>query len=150
MTRALYRCLLWLHPPAFQREFAGEMLWIFDQAVATHGPRPLLADAFRSLARQWLLRSGSWKIAAALALAMLQVTAGGAGILFFGRRQVAHLVATPSALEHTSLAHAPITMEFLVFFTVLVVAGLILMVLLLVSSLNRISRRSRSCSNYAR
>ena len=149
MTRTLYRCLLWLHPPAFRHEFAGEMLWIFDEAVCAQGPRPLLADAFRSLARQWLLRSGSWKIAAALLLAMLQVTAGGLGMLAFGRH-VAQLAATPPAVVKAPLARAPITVETLVVLTVFILGALILMVLFLVALVNRISRRGRLCSNYAR
>ena len=51
MTRALYRWLLWLHPPAFRREFAGEMLWIFEEASA-EGVAPLFADGLLSLLRQ--------------------------------------------------------------------------------------------------
>lgn len=27
----LYRCLVRLHPAAFRREFANEMLWIFEE-----------------------------------------------------------------------------------------------------------------------
>ncbi len=149
MTRALYRCLLRLHPSAFRREFAGEMLWIFDEAVAGQGPRPLLTDAARSLARQWLLRSGFWKMAAALSLALLEVAAGGLGMLLFGRRQIAHLNVTPPA-GNTSLAQTPITMENLIFLAVLVVGGLVLTMLFLVSWVDRISRRRLLCSNSAR
>lgn len=62
--RFLYRCLLWLHPASFRDQFAGEMLWIFDQA-ATYGLAcALFADGFISLARQWILRAGAWKVAA--------------------------------------------------------------------------------------
>ena len=71
MTRLLYRCLLCLHPPAFRRRFAGEMRWIFSQQPS---PR-LLADAFGSLLRQWLLRSSLWKYAAAGAGAYLTLAA---------------------------------------------------------------------------
>ena len=149
MTRALYRGLLRLHPAAFRRAFAGEMLWIFDEAVADRGPRPLLADAFRSLARQWLLRSALWKIAAAVCLALLQVAAGGLGMLLFGRRQIAHLDVTPPA-GHTSLAQTPVTVENLVLLAVAVVGGLVLMVLFLVSWVNRISRKRGLCSNSGR
>jgi hypothetical protein len=63
MTRSLYRFLLSLHPREFREEFAGEMLWIFDEAGHTLGPLPLLADAVVSLARQWLVRSGAWPYA---------------------------------------------------------------------------------------
>lgn len=70
--RSLYRSLLWLHPPAFRREFAGEMLWIFDEAAAVEGSLALVTDGFVSLVRQWVLRCGAWKIAAGAMVAMLQ------------------------------------------------------------------------------
>ena len=63
----LYRLLLWLHPPAFRREFAGEMLWIFDETRGAAVVAMLFSDAAISLARQWLLRSGAWKLVAAAA-----------------------------------------------------------------------------------
>ena len=93
MTRILYRWLLWLHPPAFRREFAGEMLWIFEEASA-EGVAPLFADGLISLLRQWLLRSGPWKLAAAVIGGLVEVTAGGLGGLMFMRAQMtAHLAA---------------------------------------------------------
>ena len=56
MSRSLYRCLVQLHPPAFRRQFAPEMLWIFDE-VADHDARiELFTDALTSLARQWIVR----------------------------------------------------------------------------------------------
>jgi hypothetical protein len=76
MTRLLYRLLLLLHPPAFRREFAGEMLWIFDESRAHHVAMPLFADALASLSRQWLLRSAIWIPIAACAGAFLPLAAG--------------------------------------------------------------------------
>lgn len=73
MTRSLYRSLLWLHPPAFRREFSCDMLWIFDQSAGEGHPLALLADATRSLLRQWILRCGAWKILAAMAAALAQI-----------------------------------------------------------------------------
>ncbi|HEY2013793.1 MAG TPA: hypothetical protein VGH38_09850 [Bryobacteraceae bacterium] len=73
MTRSLYRSLLWLHPPAFRREFAGEMLWIFDEALVGEGPLRLILDGFFSLLRQWVIGCGAWKIFAAIAGAVLQL-----------------------------------------------------------------------------
>jgi hypothetical protein len=73
MTRALYAALLRLHPPGFRRQFATEMLWIFDEARVSEGAVLLLLDGAVSLLRQWLLRSGLWMLAAALLGAMLQV-----------------------------------------------------------------------------
>ena len=60
MTRLFYRLLLLLHPPAFRREFGGEMLWIFDESQTRCAALPLFADVFLSLARQWLLRTALW------------------------------------------------------------------------------------------
>jgi hypothetical protein len=65
MTRGLYQCLIWLHPPAFKRRFEVEMLWIFDEAADTWGVASLIADASMSLIRQWLTGSGLWKVVAA-------------------------------------------------------------------------------------
>jgi hypothetical protein len=78
MTRALYRCLVWLHPPIFRREFAGEMLWIYDEASQSTGAAPLLLDGIVSLARQWILRSAWWKPILTLAGALFQVSICGA------------------------------------------------------------------------
>jgi Ca2+-binding EF-hand superfamily protein len=56
MMRWIYTQLLRLHPRRFREQFAGEMLWIFDQETADGGRR-LMADAAVSIVRQWCLRS---------------------------------------------------------------------------------------------
>lgn len=61
MLRSLYRCALHLHPPAFRRRFADEMLSIFDQAQGTASALKLLLDALFSLSRQWTLRPEFWE-----------------------------------------------------------------------------------------
>src|ERR1700729_345723 len=99
MTRALYASLLKLHPPAFRRQFGGEMLWIFDEARVSEGAFVLLLDLLISVTRQWLLRSGVWKVAIALAGAAVQVTAGGAGYYVFHR----HIADSHSVGEMTPL-----------------------------------------------
>jgi D-alanyl-D-alanine carboxypeptidase len=68
MMRSLYRCLIHLHPPAFRLRFAEEMLWIFDEAAATHGAPRLFADGFISLLRQWFARPESWQMPLATAI----------------------------------------------------------------------------------
>ena len=74
MRRFLYRCLIWLHPRAFRERFGDEMLCAFDEAVHA-GIAPFFADGFVSLARQWLFRSGLWRLViGAAATALLIVT----------------------------------------------------------------------------
>ena len=67
-----YRSLLWLHPPRFRQRYAEEMAWIFDEAATTRERAFLVCDGFVSLARQWVVRSGMWKIALALLGALIQ------------------------------------------------------------------------------
>jgi hypothetical protein len=74
MKRSLYRCLLWLHPPAFRQRFAEEMLWIFDETAKPGGTR-LLADGLVSLLRQWVARSAIWRPFAAATGAVLTLGA---------------------------------------------------------------------------
>jgi hypothetical protein len=137
MTRLLYRALLWLHPPAFRRQFAEEMLWIFDQAAAAEGARTLFADALISLARQWLLRSGSWKLAAALAGALLQITLVSFGMLGFGKARISAQVAG-------STPDIPISMLSLIRLTSWLVAGILLTVLLTVLWFKKVGLCSNS------
>jgi len=133
--RTCYRCLLWLHPPVFRREFAGEMLWIFDQASESQGALALFFDGLGSLARQWLLRSGWWRVALALGLALLQVVLGGFGMLKFGYR---HIMAPASSAEvaniaefsyRGSIAHQPLTIGIVMYLAVFVTGGLMIMVI---------------------
>ena len=130
--RACYRCLLWLHPPAFRREFAGEMLWIFDQTAASQGASGLLCDGAGSLFRQWLLRSGWWKVALALTLAMLQMTLG---LMLPARRHIVRLVSDPAVgrfaefSHYGAIAHQPLTVGMVMFLAVFVTGGLTIMVL---------------------
>jgi hypothetical protein len=62
MIRALYQCILQLHPPDFREQFAGEMLWIFDESAASEGVLRLFADGLVSLVRQWVIGYGAWKV----------------------------------------------------------------------------------------
>ena len=131
MTRTLYRCLVWMHPPVFRREFAGEMLWIYDEAAQSENVAPLLLDGFVSLARQWLLRSGCWKLLAALAGALFQVSIGGALLFSIGRLQSG---PSPSAAENPELA----AMMRLAAFTAV---GLVAAVVFLVFWWRKLARR---------
>ena len=75
MVRFLYVRLLRMHPSAFRESFASEMLWIFDETAQTERPSAMLLDCFVSLFRQWILRSGFWKIVLAFTGASLQFLA---------------------------------------------------------------------------
>ncbi len=84
MMRGLYRLLLRLHPYEFRQEFAGEMLWIFDEARSTVGVFPMFRDAVESLARQWLIRSGAWTYAVGVAVNATLMTLAFLGPQVFG------------------------------------------------------------------
>ena len=70
MKRFLYRALIALHPPLFRERFGEEMMSIFDES-AGNADGKLFADALLSLPRQWLLRSGLWKLASGAAISSL-------------------------------------------------------------------------------
>ena len=132
--RACYRCLLWLHPAVFRREYGDEMLWIFDQTAGSQGAGSLFFDGLGSLGRQWLLRSGWWRVALALGLAVLQIILGGLSAMMVGRRSVA-AAQDPSALSvaefanHGVIAHQPLTVGIVMYLAVFITGGLLVMVL---------------------
>jgi hypothetical protein len=143
MIRTLYRGLLWLHPPFFRRQFGDEMLWIFDQASSSRGALALFADGLASLARQWLLRSGWWKVAVALALAMLQVSLGGLAMSRLGPRHILRLGADPARVTLGGLAHQRITVTIVMYLTLFVLGGLVLMIIGLTWWAKGVSARRR-------
>jgi len=146
--RNCYRCLLWLHPPVFRREFSGEMLWIYDESARAEGALALFYDGARSLARQWLLRSGWWKIALALGLALLQVTFGGFGMMLFDRHFI-QPARNPSVVNmvgfgrHGAFAHQPLTIGIVMFLAVFITGGLTLMIVGLTFWTRHFARRVR-------
>lgn len=88
MMRAIYLIIVWLHPAAFRRRFGDEMLSIFEEDGMHGSAGAMLTDGLTSLARQWVLRTDSWKILAALAGAFIQVW--GFGLRSFGYERWAH------------------------------------------------------------
>jgi hypothetical protein len=72
MIRRLYCCLIRLHPSRFRERYAAEMLEIFDESKGPSSFRVLMADAFISLIRQWLLRKRAWAGFVAAVLAGLE------------------------------------------------------------------------------
>ncbi len=119
MVRTLYTCLLLMHPPAFRRRFTSEMLCIFDEGLPSTGALTLLFDGFASLARQWVLRSGSWKLTVAVLGACLQITAGGLIWVALGHHGGLH--GNASALDDLAL-------DRLMRFILASVGGIVLMV----------------------
>ena len=81
--RFVYRAVVWLHPLSFRDQFGDEMLCIFDETEPV-GALALLVDGSLSVFRQWLLRSGAWKMALG---AMLSATLLFACAYFNGRSQ---------------------------------------------------------------
>lgn len=94
MRRFLYRCLVALHPPAFRRRFADELLWIFDESRGRDTTR-FFCDVLISLVRQWVVRSGIWKAAAGATVS---------GLMIFGCGYSLQ-VALASALERGNPGH---------------------------------------------
>ncbi len=99
ISRLIYRVLIRLHPRNFRDQHGEEMLCIFDESPAQE-TRRLLADAFGSLARQWLFHSGWWKLLAGAAVSSLLVFACGYSIsqsfnwsLIWGEQRHADLLA---------------------------------------------------------
>jgi hypothetical protein len=130
MTRRLYYYLVWIHPAAFRREFGPEMLWIYDQAAPEAGGTALCLDALLSLGRQWLLRSGLWKVVVALVGGLLQV--GFASAVMAGIRRVqAPRILTGANPE----------LAILMRLTVLITVGLLAAVMFLVFWWRMLSRR---------
>jgi hypothetical protein len=125
MSRTLYASLLRLHPPAFRRQFATEMLWIFDEAIVSEGALVLLLDLLISVARQWLVRSAVWKVALALIGGALQVTAGGAGWLVLNPRLTdkSHARMTPLMNELMLLTLWVVGLVFVMVFTSVFLVG---------------------------
>ena len=132
--RTCYRLLLWLHPPVFRRQFGDEMLWIFDQATAPQGTAALFFDGAGSLARQWVLRSGWWRMALALALATVQVVVGGLATLIFGHNHIVLPAQDRPAIDvaelarHGAIAHQPLSVGMLMYLAVFIIGGLAILV----------------------
>ena len=145
MTRALYIGLLRLHPLPFRRQFAEEMLWIFDEAKSSEGAWVLLLDLVMSVSRQWLLRSAVWKAALALAGAVVQISFGGLGWIFFNPRfgmpTQGGATVTPAVTELIQITLC----------TMFVLVALVFTLVFWISGFarKRSRRRSRTCSNYA-
>ena len=99
----VYRGLLWLQPPAFRRQFADEMLWIFDETQGTRAVTLLLSDVLISLARQWLLRSGGWKLAVAGAGGLIQLVLGGFGHMLVWRMHAVSSAGLDAGVDRLNL-----------------------------------------------
>src|SRR6185369_3393607 len=111
------------------------MLWIFEEA-AGDGVAPLFTDGLISLLRQWLLRTGPWKLVAALVGGLLEVTAGGLGWLLFSQSRMTEHLAAPA--PDAAQAQAMSTMIYVGMWAV---TGVLLMVVFLVFWVKRLNAR---------
>lgn len=128
MIRPLYRVILWMHPPAFRRRFAEQMLSIFDEETIESSSFYLVLDGLRSLVLQWLWRTDTWKVFIAICGACFQV-------LWFVYPRKGHQSWIED--QHTV---TPYTQE-LIFVTLTVVGSLFLATLLLVLWMVSFQRR---------
>jgi len=78
IVRQAYRALIALHPPGFKQQHGDEMLCVFDECAPQEAR--LIADALRSVGRQWLFHSGWWKVLAGAAVSGVLVLACGYSI----------------------------------------------------------------------
>ena len=134
MVRMVYAGLLLMHPPAFRRRFMEEMLYIFDEAARSTSAIPLLCDALVSLARQWILRSGAWKLAAAVVGACLQVAVGG--LIWAALRHDGRWRGDTPASDLLAL-------DGLMRFSLVSIGGLVLMVVMASLWMGRFMRKRR-------
>ncbi|HEY4382380.1 MAG TPA: hypothetical protein VGN01_18665 [Acidobacteriaceae bacterium] len=136
MMRFLYVQLLRMHPATFRGKYAAEMLWIYEETERSEGSFALLVDGVVSLLRQWFLRWGLWRFAAAAAGAVLQAEV-------FGR--LWFLPRTHAGKVMPSVANAPIDMAHLVVYSSGIVVVLVGMTALGVWNLRfrRLNPRAR-------
>jgi len=104
--RFVYRFLLRLHPAAFRERYASEMLWIFDEGAGSLGAAPFLADGVVSMARQWLVQSNVWAMAAGGLSAFLLI-AGMMSLAAFPHRHIYGLDLEEPDFPAYSVAGAP-------------------------------------------
>jgi hypothetical protein len=136
----LYRLLVRLHPRAFGERFGPEMTCVFDEAPAD-GKLALFADCLVSLARQWVLRSGFWIVAAAGLGALAQMGLAGTASVAAARR------ALSTFLTEVWPANGSLPAEG----TLLLASGILTAMLLGVTILAmRVSRRASGMNRSAR
>ena len=114
MIRVIYRLILWLHPPAFRRQYADEMLWIFGISRVERGARSLITDAIVSLLRQWILRTRWWLVPIAIVWSLVTLLGGNAALHFAFRRMVRGRTGTPQELFLLAVAISVVMICFVV------------------------------------
>lgn len=122
MKRAMYRVLLLLHPAAFRKQFAEEMLCVFDEAASEQCSSGYCLSAAGSLLRHWLRHPTPWKFAGGL-------TGGVLTILW--------AVGVPPL----HVRNAPLSADILLLVTMVVLIAISLILLLTVSVFHSMRRR---------
>jgi hypothetical protein len=134
-----YRLLVRLHPRTFRERFGPEMTCVFEEAAG--GRLDLFADCLVSLARQWVLRSGFWIVAAAGLGALAQMGLAGTASVAAARR------ALSTFLTEVWPANGSLPAEG----TLLLASGILTAMLLGVTILAmRVSRRASGMNRSAR
>jgi len=101
IRRTLYRFLLLLHTASFRREFASEMMWVFDEAVSDGQAGGFCTDVAASLLRQWARQPMLWSIVGAMAGPVL-------AMCWMSANRPRHLAAKPSLLQVEDLLYLAI------------------------------------------
>jgi hypothetical protein len=127
MMRAVYQFIVWMHPPAFRQRFGDEMMSVFDEAAGSHS-FTLMLDGLLSLGRQWLLRTGAWKLLIAVSAASTQFLGFGFTMKGLQRPAKNGQVLTP-------------TMQQVMFFALVLTCGLFIVVAFLNLWNTRFQRR---------
>jgi hypothetical protein len=104
------------------------MLWVFEEAHVSEGAWILLFDLLVSLCRQWLLRTGLWKVAVAVIGAALQMLPS------------LNVYARSRSLSIRPMAETPVEAQG---FAVIVMCMISLVILLVVSTVLWATRVSR-------
>lgn len=127
MTRGVYHLIVRMHPSAFRQRFGDQMMSVFDEAAGEYG-FSLILDGLISLARQWLLRMGAWKVFIAVLCASIQLL--GFGYTMKGLKYPAESgqVLTP-------------TVEQLIFFALALTCSLFVVIMFLILWNTRFQRR---------
>ncbi len=115
MKRALYRLLVWLHPPGFRDRFEPELLGTFDEAAKAEQAF-YVSEMLGSLLRQWL-RKQIWRYGLAAFIACVPVLLS----CLFERSLKLYLLSIGTVTDAPAILFFVLICMFLMFATGIVV-----------------------------